>query len=103
MEKFLKRRISSRNTGDESSSDDRELDAPPNKAMTLQSGSSQFSGCYSSNSAKIRSYKDSLSYDPEWKRLYSWMDYNSSVKSMVCSVCTSFGKVLVQAKVSWVA
>ena len=105
MAKFLKRR-SSRNTGGESSSDNSELDEPTNKAMTLQSGSSsQFSGCSdtsSSSSCKMRSYKDNLSYDPKWKRQYPWMDYNSSAKGMVCSVCTSFGKVPVQAEGAWV-
>ena len=106
MEKFLKRRRSSRNTGGESSSDNSELDEPPNKAITLQSGSSsQFSGCSdtsSSSSCKMCSYKDDLLYDPKWKRQYRWMDYNSSVKGMVCSVCTSFGKVPVQAEGAWV-
>ena len=106
MEKFLKRRKSSRHTGDESPSDDSELDEPSNKAMTLPSGPiSQLSGCSdnsSSSSCKMRSYKDNLSYDPKWKRQYPWMDYNSSAKGMVCSVCTSFGKVPVEAKCAWV-
>ena len=50
----------------------------------------------------MRSYKDNLSYDPKWKRQYPWVEYNSSSKGMVCSVCTSFGKVPVQAKGAWV-
>ena len=52
----------------------------------------------------MRSYKDNLSYDPKWKRQYPWVEYtcNSSTKGMVCSVCTSFSKVPVQAKGAWV-
>ena len=50
----------------------------------------------------MRSYKDNLSYDPKWKRQYPWMDYDSAAKGMVCVVCTSCGKVPVQAKGAWV-
>ena len=102
----LKRRRSSRstNTGDESSTEDSELDEPPNKTITLQSGSSSWlSDTSSSSSSTMLSCKANLLYDPKWKKQYPWMEYNSSMKGMVCSVCTAFGKVPIQAKLSLLA
>ena len=53
-------------------------------------------------SSKMRSYKDNLSYDPKWKKQYPWIEYKSCFNGMLCSICTSFGKVPIQAKGAWV-
>ena len=105
MEKYLKPR--KRKDSASSCDQDSDLEEPASKIIALQSESSQAdsssSTCTtSSSSCKMRSYKGKLYYDPKWKRLYPWMEYDSFLKGMVCSVCTSFGKVPVQAKGAWV-
>ena len=88
----------------ESSSSDLDLHKPPEKTSAIadypETGTSHSSS--SSSSSRMRSYKDSLSYDPKWKKKYPWMDYNSNLKGMVCTVCKAYGKVPVQAKGAWV-
>ena len=86
------------------SSSDLELSEPPEKTTALSDFSAQSSSqSYSSSSScKMRSYKDNLSYDPKWKTKYPWMDYNSTLKGMVCAVCKAYGKVPIQAKGAWV-
>ena len=81
-----------------------DLEEPAGKTIALQSEPSQADSSSStdiSRSLKMQSYKDNLSYDPKWKRQYPWVEYNSSSKGMVYSVCTSFGKVPVQALGAW--
>ena len=86
------------------SSSDVELSEPPEKKGALacladfSTQSSSHSSGSSSSSSRWRPYKDNLSYDPKWKSKYSWMDYNSTLKGMVCTVCKVYGKVLAQAK-----
>ena len=43
-------------------------------------------------------YKKNLTYDASWKKEHSWMNYDSTLKGMVCTVCKIMGKVPVQAK-----
>ena len=47
-------------------------------------------------------YKKNLTYDASWKKKHSWMNYDSTVKGMVCTVCKVYGKVPVQANGAWV-
>ena len=102
MEKYLKPRKRSNTSSYDQDSD---LEEPASKTIALQSEPSQADSSSSTNTSssyKMRSHKDNLSYDPKWKRQNPWVEYNSSSKGMVCSVCTSFGKVPVQAKGAWV-
>ena len=88
------------------SSSDLESTKPPEKMSALSDisagPSSSHSSGSSSSSSRIRSYKDNLSYDPKWKTKYSWMEYCSTLKGMVCTVCKVYGKPPVQAKGAWV-
>lgn len=87
------------------SSSDQDLSEPPEKTTALSDfsvQSSSHSSGSSSSSTRMRSYKDNLSYDPKWKTKYPWMDYNSTWKGMVCTVCKLYGKVPVHAKGAWV-
>ena len=57
----------------------------------------------SSSSTNNRpNYKKNLTYDASWKKKHSWMNYDSTSKCMVCTVCKVYGKVPVQAKGAWV-
>ena len=47
-------------------------------------------------------YKKNLTYDASWKKKHSWMNYDSTLKGMICTVCKVYGKVPVQAKGAWV-
>jgi len=47
-------------------------------------------------------YKKNLTVDASWKKKHSWMNYDSTLKGMVCTVCKVYGKVPVQAKGAWV-
>ena len=69
---------------------------PPKKVSAGVSATS------SSSSSKVRTYKSNLLYDPSWKEKYPWMEYNSILKGMVCTVCEVFGIVPLQAKGVWV-
>ena len=69
---------------------------PPKKVSTGVSATS------SSSSSKMRTYKSNLLYDPSWKEKYPWMEYDSTVKGMVCTVCKVYGIVPSQAKGAWV-
>ena len=46
--------------------------------------------------------KKNLTYDASWKKKQSWMNYDSTLKGMVCTVCKVYGKVPVQGGGAWV-
>ena len=50
----------------------------------------------------MQTYKSNLLYDPSWKEKYPWMEYDSTLKGMVCTVCKVYGIVPSQAKGAWV-
>ncbi|XP_068715285.1 uncharacterized protein [Montipora foliosa] len=56
----------------------------------------------SSSTNNKPNYKRNLTYDASWKKKHSWMNYDSTSKCMVCTVCKVYGKVPVQAKGAWV-
>ena len=47
-------------------------------------------------------YKKELTHDALWKKNHFWMNYDSTMKGMVCTVCKAYGKVPVQANSVWV-
>ena len=58
---------------------------------------------YASKTSKtMRAYKDNFVYNPTWKNEYSWMEYDSSLTGMVCTICKVYGKPPVQARGAWV-
>ena len=65
---------------------------PPGKVSTTSSSSTN----------NKPNYKKNLTYDVSWKKKPSWMNYDSTLKGMVCTVCEVYGKVPVQAKGAWV-
>ncbi len=92
MEKFLKRRKRPRSAP--SINQDSDLEEPTRKLIALPDSSVLPKS--NIESSIIKSYKDKLSYDPKWKKQYPWVEYNSLFKGMVCSVCTTHGKMPVQ-------
>ena len=56
-----------------------------------------------SDTTKMRTYKSNLTYNEAWRQGYPWMDYDPSLKGMVCTVCKVYGKVPVQARGAWVS
>ena len=56
----------------------------------------------SSSTNNKPNYKKNLTYDVSWKKKQSWMNFNSTLKGMVCTVCEVYEKVPVQAKGAWV-
>ncbi len=93
MDKFVIRNAASQGTkrttaeSRDSSDSNSELQPPEKTAAT--------------ESSRVRAYKDKLSYNPSWKK-HSWMEYDSTQKGMVCTVCKAYGKVPVQARGAWV-
>ena len=75
----------------DSSDSDCELHPPKKAAATSSAGS-----------IKMRAYKSKLTYNASWKKIYPWMNYDSHLRGMVCTVCKDYGKVPVQARGAWV-
>jgi len=94
MDKFVIRKATSQGTkraiadSQDSSDSDSELQSPE-KVVATESG-------------RVRAYKDKLSYNASWKKKHSWMEYDSTQKGMVCTVCKAYGKVPVQTRGAWV-
>ena len=47
----------------------------------------------------MRAYKTNLKYDNAWKKTYPWIEYDSSIKSMLCSVVKSMERYLYKPEV----
>ena len=47
---------------------------------------------YSSNvvSERMRSYKDNLHYNPEWKKKWPWIEHKEEEGGMFCSICKKY-------------
>ena len=73
------------------SNSDIELQPAEKVATTLSTGS-----------IRMQTYKANLTYKETWKKQHPWMDYDSSLKGVVCTVCKTYGKVPVQARGAWV-
>ena len=52
----------------------------------------------SSSTNNKPTFKKNFTYDVSCKKKHSWMNYNSTLKGMVCTVCEVYGEVSVQAK-----
>ena len=61
---------------------------PPKKAAAT----------FSAGAIKMQAYKTKLTYNASRKMIHPWMNYDSHLKGMVCTVCKDYGKVSVQAK-----
>ena len=55
----------------------------------------------SSQTAKMRLYKSSLKYNPEWKAKWRWMEYDEHEDGMFCTFCKKYGKPPVVARGAW--
>jgi len=93
MDKFVIRKATSQGTkrtiadSQDLSDSDSEVQ-PPEKVVATESG-------------RVRAYKDKLSYNASWKK-HSWMEYDSTQKGVVCTVCKVYEKVPVQTRGAWV-
>ena len=62
----------------------------------------KIAGTSSTSTNNKPNYKKNLTYDASWRKKHSWMNYDSTLKGMVCTVCKVCGKVPVQAEGAWV-
>ena len=94
MDKFVIRKVTPQGTkrtiADSQDSSDLQSELQPPEKVTA------------TESSRVRAYKDKLSYNASWKQKHSWMEYDSTQKGMVCTVCKAYGKVRVQARGAWV-
>ena len=90
MDKFVTRKPRKRVSADVHEPSESDCDCtvqqPPEKIAATSSSTS----------------KKNLTYDASWKKKQSWMNYDSTLKGMVCTVCKVYGKVPVQAGGAWV-
>ena len=96
MDKFVIRKPSKpakRGSADGHASSDSDIEQQPPQKVAATS---------SSVSLRMWTYKNNLTYKEEWKKQYPWMDYDSNLKGMVCTVCKTYEKVPVQARGAWV-
>ncbi len=96
MDKFVIRKPTKRASADCVHDSDTELQ-PPEKVAAVSSESTRPSG-----KMKMHTYKGKLTYDAGWKKKHPWMDYDTQLKGMVCTVCKVYGKAPVQARGAWV-
>ena len=92
MDKFVIRKPSKpakRGSADGHASSDSDIEQQPPQKVAATS---------SSVSLRMRTYENNLTYKEEWKKQHPWMDYDSYLKGMVCTVCKTYGKVPVQAR-----